>query len=352
MQFSSYTISLLEELERRIDPETEDDLHEQFQNFWDNCCEDIYFQPTRRKFAAPEVELKEININDAVNDYELMLQSELILASKRLNTRGSFPCVRSNYGTGIMTSLFGAKLFMMPYEANTLPTTCSLNDSDAVRRILEAGVPDLQNGFGKDVFAMGEIFAEVFSKYSKIQKYVQIFHPDTQGPLDVAELLWGGEMFYEMYDNPDLVHCTLRLITDTYKRFLDHWYTIIPRREGLNMHWGWMMHPGLIVLRDDSAMNLSPDLYKEFAFPYDNELLDYYGGGCVHFCGRGDHYIGILAQAKNLFGIKLSQPQYNDMETILRTAKENGKKILGLKLFACEEYAARPDAVCGMIHTA
>ncbi len=352
MNLSPYTLSLLEDLERRIDPETEDDLRRQYQNFWDNCCEDIYFRPKRRKFSSPGIELKEININDAVNDYELMLQSELITASKRLNAQSMFPCVRSNYGTGIMTSLFGAEWFMMPYEANTLPTTRSLNDSDAVRRILKAGEPDLQNGFGKDVFAMGEIFAEVFSKYPKIQKYVQIYHPDTQGPLDIAELLWGGEMFYEMYDDPDFVHSVLRLITDTYKRFLDHWYTIIPRREGLNVHWGHIMHPGLIVLRDDSAMNLSPELYREFAFPYDTELLDYYGGGLVHFCGRGDHYIDILAKAKNLFGINLSQPQYNDMDKIIRTAREHGKKIISLKLFACEEYAARPDAVPGMIHTA
>lgn len=351
MQLSTYTLSLLDDLERRIDPDTEDDLWEQYIHFWDNRCDKVYFKPIRKKISPVGVELKNININDAVNDYELMLQSELISASKQLNSQSMFPCVRSNYGTGIMTSLFGAELFMMPYEMNTLPTTRSLNDSDAVRRIVETGEPDLQNGFGKNVFAMGEIFAEVFQKYPKIQKYVSVYHPDAQGPLDVTELLWGGEMFYEMYDDPDFVHSVIRLVTDTYKRFLDHWYTIIPRKQ-YNVHWGWMLHPGLIVLRDDSAMNLSPDLYREFAFSYDSELLDYFDGGCVHFCGRGDHYIEILAEAKNLFGINLSQPQYNDMDKIIRVARENNKKIIGLKRPACEEYAAHPDAAVGIIHTA
>ncbi|MBE6559735.1 MAG: hypothetical protein E7662_01315 [Ruminococcaceae bacterium] len=349
MKLSDYTLALLEDLEKRIDPETEDDLYNQWNEFWENKCKDVIFTPKRKKITPAGVALKDININDAIDDYELMLQSELIGASKRLSSGGNAPCVRSNYGTGVMTSLFGTELFIMPYEMNTLPTTRSLNDSDAVRRILEAGAPDLQGGFGKKVFDMGEIYADVFSKYPKIQKYVYVYHPDTQGPLDVAELLWGGEMFYEMFDDPDFVHSVLRLITDTYKRFLDHWYTIIPRREGLNCHWGWL-HPGTVMIRNDSAMNLSPDMYDEFAFPYDNELLNYYGGGCVHFCGKGDHYIGVLAKAPLLYGINMSQPQYNDLDRIFEAVRTNGKHLLNLRDDACAIYNERPDAAASMIH--
>ncbi len=349
MELSPYTLALLEDLERRIEPDIEDDFRAQWETFWAGNYTEPVFQPMRKKLTSPSVELKNININDAISDYELMLDAELITASKRLASPTSALGVRSNYGTGIMTTLFGAEIFVMPREMNTLPTTRSLNDSDAVRRILEAGVPDIRSGFGKDVFAMGEIYAEVFKKYPKIQKYVYVYHPDTQGPLDVAELLWGGEMFYEMYDDPDFVHGVMRLITDTYKRFLDHWYTIIPRREGISVHWSWM-HPGTIMLRNDSAMNLSPDMYREFAFAYDNELLDYYDGGCVHFCGKGDHYIDILTGAKKLYGVHMSQPEYNDMEKMYSAVRKNGKRMIGLREDACSEYSARPDALCGMIH--
>jgi len=41
--------------------------------------------------------------------------------------------------------------------------------------------------------------------------------------------------------------------------------------------------------RIDPAMNLSPGMVSEFALPYDQRLLDAFGGA-VHFCGRGDHY--------------------------------------------------------------
>lgn len=34
------------------------------------------------------------------------------------------------------------------------------------------------------------------------------------------------------------------------------------------------------------AMYLSPDVYREFIFPYHQELLSYFGGGAIHSCGR------------------------------------------------------------------
>lgn len=239
----------------------------------------------------------------------------------------------------------------MPREMHTLPTTRSFNDTDRIRSTLEAGVPDLNGGFGGRVFAFGELCAEVFKDYPKISRYVQVYHPDTQGPLDLAELLWGGEMFYEMFDDPDFVHDVLNLITETYIRFMDRWYSIIPKvTEGLTVHWG-LMHKGTILLRNDSAMNLSPDFYREFSVPYDSRLLEYYGGGCMHFCGRGDHYIDLLTSIPGLTGVNLSQPHLNDMEKIYAAVIRNGKKIIGFPPAVAAEYTARPDAVRGMIHS-
>jgi len=350
MELSAYTRALLEDLERRIDPETEDAYQAQWIRYWEGKHEEMIFRPVRKNPIAPGVELKKIHINDALEDYELMLDMQLIDASRRLASTGDAPGVRANYGTGIMTTLFGAEVFVMPREMATLPTTRSFNDTDIIHRIVDEGAPDLYRGFGKDVFHFGEMCAEIFKDYPKIQKYVPVYHPDTQGPLDVAELLWGGEMFYEMYDDPDFVHQLMRLVTDTYKRFLDHWYTIIPKREGYNVHWQWI-HPGTIMLRDDSAMNLSPELYKEFAFPYDDELLTYYGGGCVHFCGRGDHYIDILTAAKDLTCFNMSQPHLNNLDVIYGAMHRTGKRILGLKADAAAEYAKRPDGKVSMIHS-
>lgn len=349
MQLSSYTRALLDDIERRIDPETEEDLAAQWARFWSGGFDGALFHPARKKTSLPGIEVKPVHINDALNDLELMLDDQLAGLSRRLSTPDIALGVRANYGTGIVTSLFGAEIFEMPREMHTLPTTRPFNDTDRIRAALDKDIPDLSGGFGGRVFAFGELCAEVFRDYPKIARYVSVFHPDTQGPLDLAELLWGGEMFYEMFDDPDLVHSVMDLITRTYIRFLDKWYSIIPRQDGLTVHWE-IFHKGTVMLRNDSAMNLSPDFYLEYSVPYDTRILDYYGGGCMHFCGRGDHFIDHLTAIPSLYGFHLSQPHLNDMDKVYAAAIRNGKKMLMLQRETAESYAARPDAVRGMIH--
>ena len=62
--------------------------------------------------------------------------------------------------------------------------------------------------------------------------------------------------------------------------------------------------------------------------PYDKKLLERYGGGVIHFCGRGDHYIELLSTLPQVYGINMSQPECNDMETIYKHTVEKGIKIL------------------------
>ena len=348
MKLSKYTIDLLEDIEKRIDPETEEDYYSQWLGFWEDRCTDKVFLPKRKKVTGSGVELKDININDALGDMDLMLALELTTLSRRLSNRTSTLGIRANYGTGIMTSLFGAEIFEMPRSTNTLPTTKSFGDTDEVAARIENGVPDLLGGWGRKVFEFGELCAELLEKYPKIKRYVSVYHPDTQGPLDVAELLWGQEMFYAMYDEPELVHKVLRCITDTYKAFLNKWYEIIPMGEDpLSVHWS-TMHKGTIMLRLDSAMNISRDFYEEFSKPYDKELLDYYGGGCMHFCGRGDHYIDSLCELDNMYSFNMSQPHLNDMSKILKSAEENNKKIIILP--DAEKYADEFNVRCGLLN--
>ena len=348
MKLSQNTLNLLNDIENRISVEVEEDYLSQWRDFWGGKCEDAIFVPKRKMTSEPTVELPKININDAVEDYDLMLQAQLVNVSKALSRGTSALGIRANYGTGILPSLFDAEIFIMPRSQNTLPTVRTFGDDDKIREIVEAGAPSIDKAFGKKAFEFGEICLDVFKDYPKISKYVQMFHPDTQGPLDIAELLWGSEMFYNMYDEPELVHAFMEIICETYTTFLEKWFKMYPNKPDMNVHWDYFMK-GNICIRNDSAMNLSPELYSEFAFGYDKRLLKHFGGGMVHFCGRGDHYIDILATAPDLNAINLSQPHLNNMDKIYGSLFSNGKKILGLGNEASKEYALRPDAVKGMI---
>ena len=348
MELSKYTLALLEDIERRIDPEIEDDFFEQWERFWAGNHKDIIVSPKRKKVSLPSVEIRDIYINDALDDYDLMLASELSRVSRALATGNGTLSIRANYGTGIIPSMFGTSIFKMPKEQNILPTAVPFADEDVIKRIIEGGIPSFDKGFGKQALEFGEICREVFKAYPKIERYVYVYHPDIQGPIDIAELLWGSDIFYAFYDDPDMVHDLMGVITETYKRYLDKWFLIHPNRDGLNVHWDFFIK-GNICIRNDSSMNLSPDFYREFVFKYDDHLLDYFGGGIVHFCGRGDHYIDIVTSAEKLTGINLSQPHLNDMDKIYAATVNSGKRLLALADIACDEYEKRPDAIRSMI---
>jgi hypothetical protein len=138
-------------------------------------------------------------------------------------------------------------------------------------------------------------------------------------------------------------------VTETYIQFMNAWIEVAPFREVGNAHWG-MYHRGNIVLRDDSAMNLSLEMFDAFIRPYDQRLLDEFGGGAIHFCGKGDHYAPALPDMPGLYAIHMSQPGYNDIETILRNTADRGIKVLGLRRETAEEIAASGRNVHGQVH--
>jgi hypothetical protein len=211
-------------------------------------------------------------------------------------------------------------------------------------------MPGLDSGLGPTVFAASKRFAQIAAHYPKIGRYVHIYHPDMQGPIDLCELLWGSEIFMDLIDKPDLVHQVLRLMTDTYVQFMRLWDGVVGTN-GRNwaVHWS-MMHAGKIMIRTDSGMNLSPDMYEEFIRPYDQRLLNELGGGAVHFCGRGSHYIASTCSMDRMCAIALSQPHLNEMETIYRNTVDKGIKLLDFSREYAEKTLAAGRNLHGCVH--
>lgn len=342
----------LEDLETRIDPEVEEELIAEWCAFTEGRFHGAVFSPRRRRRAPPALAWPAVRVNDALDDYERMLLQQLAGCSAALaNGSGALLDVRCNYGSSILPSVFGVKLFVMDDQYNTLPTSEPIaGGTESVRRLVEAGVPDLAGGFGPKVFEMGRRFVTAFADFPKLRRYVHIYHPDLQGPMDVCEVLWGSGIFVELVDQPDLVHRLLALVCDTYGAFLQRWQDIVPPRPGnADLHWS-MMHGGHIMLRDDSAMNLSPAMFDEFIAPYNQRLLDAFGGGAEHFCGRGEHFIARMCALRNMHAVAMSQPDWNDMEVIYRHTVDRGIKLIGLQRAAADEALARGRDLHGQVH--
>jgi len=341
----------VDDLESRIDSSVEDQLLSAWQEFVGGGFRGDIFSPSRGCCAAPSVGWPQVRVNEALDDYERMALQQLAGCSAALaNGTGSLLAVRCNYGSSILPSLFGVDLFIMDDATNTLPTSCPVaGGEDGIRALIDAGIPDLQKGFGGRTLEMGHRFIDLFADHPAMQEHVTLFHPDLQGPMDVCEVLWGSSMFLSLFDTPDLVKNLLDLVTQTYIAFMHEWQSIVPHAGDTAVHWA-MLHPGCVMLRDDSAMNLSPEMFDEFIAPYNQRIFDEFGGGADHFCGRGDHYIDRLTNIPGLCAVNLSQPDWNDMDRIFDATVERGVLVVGLARPAAEAALQAGRDLRGLVH--
>lgn len=341
----------LEDLEERIDPNEEDHLYQSWLDFVENRFQGKFFLPHRKHARPSRVEWPLVSVNSTLEEYNNMALQQYRLCSQQLEKAdGNLLSVRCNFGTSIIPLLFGVQPFIMEESAETLPISHPLNDQDAIKELIAQGVPDLSKGYGSSVLAMGEYFKEIGKQYPKIGRYVHVYHPDLQGPMDICELVWGSRLFLDMIDHPQIVHAFLDLVCDTYCAFMRAWEQVIPFQTDGNVHWG-MLHKGAIMLRDDSGTNFSRRMYEKFILPYDQRLLNEFGGGAIHFCGKGDHFISLLGEMQNLHAVQLSQPHLNDMSKVYQHAVDRGIKLIGLDFSAVEQAIQAGIDLKGQVHS-
>jgi len=341
----------LEDLENRISEEVEETLWQEWVAFTDDQFEGQLFSPRRTAPSAPGLDWPHPLVNDTLDDQNQMLLQQLETCSKALaRASGEILCVRCNYGTGILPSLFGVEPFIMEPELDTLPTNRPLpGGADALKQLLDKGIPDLNHGFGGKTLEMGQRFQALFDVYPKVRRHVHIYHPDLQGPMDICELLCGSDLFLALIEREELIRSTLTLITETYIEFMNAWTHLVPFQNEHSVHWA-MLHQGHIMLRDDSAMNLSPEMFRAFIQPFDQRLLSEFGGGGLHFCGKGDHFLPAAKEMEGLHAVNLSQPEYNDMERVFQATVDHGIQVIGLSRQAAEEALSRGRDLRGRLH--
>jgi len=341
----------LDDIEARIDPQQEELLAAHWETFCELGCREAFFSP--RRIPAPAgITWPQVCINDAFRDMDLMLYAQLKTVSDQLASGGGLLLsVRANYGTAIIPSMFGADVFALADDADTLPGAKYLEDGvDALKAIVAENRIDFDRGLAKDVFAFGYRWKELTKSYPKISKYVYLYNPDLQGPFPLVDILAGSDLYLSLFDEPEFVHDAMRFVTDTYIAFTQKWQAEFPAySEKYAVEWG-LLHKGRTILRNDAVMNLSEEMYREFVMPYDKRIFDTLGGG-MHFCGRGDHYIGAACEIDSLSCINLSQPELNDMEKIYRVTIEQGKTIIGMVEHEIQRAGSSGRNLMGRVHS-
>ena len=269
---------------------------------------------------------------EAFHDPEKMLYNELIQSfSSSLNSirlKDHFPMqIRSNHGIGIISTLFGANCRIVN---DGMPWVDHLEDGiDGVKNLLERGVPEFTSGLGRQVLDTHQFYMDTLKQFPKCYKAIHITQPDLQGPFDIAHLLLGTEIFYEIYDSPEVVHDLLKLITDTYigyRRFIDPYLTDKAGEDAIYIHGG--IYGGKVLIKDDTAMiNLSKEQYEEFAKTYNEKIIDEFTGS-IHYCGperKWHHDVLVHPKVKS---IQYGNPEMHDLEYDYKVWSENKTPIV------------------------
>lgn len=321
----------LEDLENRIDADEEERLASNWLKFANGEWPLNYFKPKRKKKSESCLKWPKVRINDALDNYDAMIYHELCRANEQLRDGGGeLLSFRSNYGTVILPSLFGAEICFMPYDNDMLPSSKPLNNAiETIKDALSKSI-NVKSGYALKPFEAAERLKDVLKDYPKLSKYLYIYTPDTQSPAAILEALLGTDYYYAFYDAPDLVSESLELITHIFIEYIRAWHDSFPPFDDSHqVDWG-MLHKGHCLIRDDAATNISAQLFKEFLFSHEQRIFDELNGGAYHFCGHGDHLAPHFSELNGLYAVNLSQPELNDMNIIYKNTIQKNIPIFGM----------------------
>lgn len=231
------------------------------------------------------------------------LEEVLLSASESL---GAPLCIRANMGTILLPAASGLAYSVF---------------DDAYPWLNEHAKKTDLASFSVERFLRHSIITDTvdWMKLAKelVPEAVNIYLPDTQGPFDLAHLLFGDQLFLEMYDDPVWVHEALDFSTELYieatklfKEAIDEPLTSCYHGHALIQ--GIHMDNGGVRISEDTATLLSPEQIDQFVLPYDKQALDAFGGGFIHYCGKNDYLLDAYLSLDGVRAINFGNPESHD----------------------------------------
>jgi len=267
----------------------------------------------------------------AFNKPEFMMYNELLQsfgsAYLSVQIKDHFPLhIRSNHGIGIIPSLFGAEIIV---NDNKMPWVKPLENRDEIMHLIQHGVPSMNSGLGQQVIDTYEFYKEQLNKYPKCQEGIKISQPDMQGPFDIAHLLCGSDIFYLPYESPKLLHDLMDIITTTYIKYRKFIEKYINDRAGENavyVHGG--ISRGDVIIKEDTALaTISPDMYRDFVYPYNQHIFDEFTG-TLHYCGEVKSWHHQVLDNSGLNSINYGNPEKAELNNVYQENKVRNISII------------------------
>ena len=237
--------------------------------------------------------------------------------------------IRNNHGTIQVASALKAKWDM---HKDNYPWVTHFDSLGPIREIAAGKSVDLRAGVLSRSIETLKFYHEELARYPACKEAIQISMPDLQGPVDTAEQLWGSDIYYAFADEADLLQQLLSRIVTAMLAMADEFRKYARDRlaPAATTQHGYMI-PGRLMIRNDSSIMLSPEMYDTFVRPHDSKVLHEVGCGSIHFCGNGQHLIEKMLDIPDLKGIDLGQPELMDVPTFYAMCRERNVAVTNLK---------------------
>ena len=235
--------------------------------------------------------------------------------------------IRANFGTVVIASLFGGKV---EQRGDNPPWVRHFETWEEYLSVFHRNPSDFSQGLCPKIIERYKFYQDILAGYPVLQKCIKIVLPDLQGPLDTLELLRGSKIYEDFILEPELTDKGLQLMSMAQVGFAKHLQQFISDSALDYSHQHSVPIRGNILIRNDSAIMISPEMYAAQVAPNDEYVLKEMGGGGIHSCGKIDFNIPEIFKLPSIRCFDFGQSYLNNLDKVYAQAKE--KKIALLRI--------------------
>jgi len=206
-----------------------------------------------------------------------------------------------NFGEAFESSLFGSKPI---FKSNSDPWV-----GEPIIRTVE----DFENLNYPDFYESG-LMPQILKVYETAEKMVKgkipvFFERWDRSPWGTAVHLRGlVELYKDTIRNPDFVHQFLNFVTESRIRW----------EKEKSKYLGFKTEEGFLYNDEVDAQFISSKIYKDFPYPYEKKLANFYSKGIFYFhsCGNITPFIDDIATIRGLRRLHISP--VTNFKTVVR----------------------------------
>ena len=252
-------------------------------------------------------------------DPRLMWESEMRRAGVVADwPTDGIPTVRPNLGVITVPAMAGKSYILnegsMPWPGQPLTR-------EEIRDIPMKDITDT------DIFRLITDFYQIHSESGNDDIFPYL--PDTEGVFDIAHILYGDQLFFDVLDNNtdgwfiELMEISMNLYinaTKAFKSLLNEKSDYMVHGHGTEQ--GFMFPDTGVRVSEDTVLLLSPDIIEESIIPFIKRSVEPFGGGFLHFCGYHPTIFSQFSALSCIKAIDLGNPEKFEIKWILERCAE------------------------------